>query len=167
MTTYDSKIALNVLTEAEKDRMICIFLNNPERNTGVDWEKCITEAGSASISSFKKGLENSLKKLKNAQEGDDAEELATAKKTPKSTPAKRKAKTDTWNGDENGDDAAEGVTPRKTMKSTPAKRKGKSDAGDGEEGTPVKKKRGKKVDANGGAKSDAVIKAEDDNGEAA
>ncbi|OQO03679.1 hypothetical protein B0A48_10344 [Cryoendolithus antarcticus] len=150
MATYNTTLALKLLTDAEKDRMVITFLNNPKRNAGVDWDKCILEANSTSVASFRRGIGNSLMKLKNAQDGDDAEELATANKAPKSTPAARKAKAHQGDGDDNGD-AGEGVTLRKMLKSTPAKRKRKAHAGNGEEGKPVKKKtREKNVDANSG-----------------
>ncbi|OQO04601.1 hypothetical protein B0A48_09523 [Cryoendolithus antarcticus] len=154
MTTYNSTLGLALLTDAEKDRMVIAFLNNPERNTGVDWDKCILEAKSASVASFKRGIDNSLKKLKAAQYSGETGEGATPRKTLKSTGTKRKGNADAGDGEEDGDGAGEGASPKKTPKATPTKRKGKADAGDGgEKGTPVKNKRGKKVDANSGAKT--------------
>ncbi|KAK3676524.1 hypothetical protein LTR78_003800 [Recurvomyces mirabilis] len=62
---YDYAVAQQVLNEQEKNRILAIYLNNDitALNSTVDWKAAAEAFGSASVESFKKMLNNSLKKL--------------------------------------------------------------------------------------------------------
>ncbi|KAK1074321.1 hypothetical protein LTR74_001245 [Friedmanniomyces endolithicus] len=82
MPTYDYKAALQVLTETEKNRIVCLYLSSDTAALGLsfDWEKATAALGSASVQSMKVSLNTLLKKLGSGKEGADP------------SPAKGKAK---------------------------------------------------------------------------
>lgn len=102
MTTYSYPIAKDLLTEVEKDRIVCTYLNSTEPNaarqnpspchgkvltaTQVDWDKATADYGAASVSSYKKGMQNTIKKLKTAMDSGVQPDTAEA------TPAKKGGK---------------------------------------------------------------------------
>ncbi|KAJ9659460.1 hypothetical protein H2201_007351 [Coniosporium apollinis] len=122
----------NVLSDADKDRIICIVLNATVGGgeLPIDWDTAATAFGSKSARSFKQSFTDSLKKITKAG-GGSHEPGAQATTTTTAAPS---------GGDGDGD-AAEPVTPA-TKKATPRKRKTKADGeGAEEEGvTPAKKK---------------------------
>ncbi|TKA78051.1 hypothetical protein B0A55_02126 [Friedmanniomyces simplex] len=65
MPTYEYKTALSVLTETEKNRVVCLYLSSDTAilNASIDWEKATMAFGSASVSSLRVSLNNSLKKI--------------------------------------------------------------------------------------------------------
>lgn len=96
--------AKTILSEVEKDRIVCTYLNSTEPNAvscdssyifplepntnmlrQVDWDKASTEYGAASVESYKKGMQNTTKKIKKAMESGVEPEAADA------TPAKKGA----------------------------------------------------------------------------
>ena len=133
MPTYDYVIAQTVLTETEKNRIVCIYLSGDtaainnlvsfscalqslrDAECGltarqVDWDKATTAFGSASTSSMKVSLSNSLKKVadKGGKDGADGKNGADP------SPAKGKAgpnKKRKAGGDGDADD--EEATPKK------------------------------------------------------
>jgi hypothetical protein len=94
--------AKNLLSEVEKDRIVCTYLNSTEPNAvsikflspclsklnanllrQVDWDKASSEYGAASVESYKKGMQNTTKKIKKAMESGEPAEATEA------TPAKK------------------------------------------------------------------------------
>ncbi|KAM0719188.1 hypothetical protein Q7P37_005093 [Cladosporium fusiforme] len=79
MATFNYALAKTLLTEVEKERIVCTFLNSTDPIATVDWVKATEEFGSASIEAYKKGLQNTTKKLKAAMdEGVEPEAAAPA-----------------------------------------------------------------------------------------
>ncbi|KAK5716313.1 hypothetical protein LTR17_016427 [Elasticomyces elasticus] len=125
MPTYDYKYAKGALTETEKDRILCIYLNGDMTalNSSIDWEKATAAYGSASVESMRKSLTNSLKKIADKTFEEGAE---PSPEKPKSGGGrKRKA---------NADGGEEEKTPKK--RGGGKKKKDASESpvkGDGEE----------------------------------
>ncbi|KAF2159843.1 hypothetical protein M409DRAFT_29653 [Zasmidium cellare ATCC 36951] len=92
---YNYTTAKDALTDAEKARIICIFLNMDQsvvmQNT--NWETAKTQMASASIESMKKGLTNTLKKLDKVENGTDTAPTPTKKTPAKKTPSKKRKTT--------------------------------------------------------------------------
>lgn len=141
MTTYNFQIAKDVLTEAEKDRIVACYLNLPDVANNkevslrlfaisacnlaktviqVDFKKAAADFGAASVDSFKKMLQGGFKKIVAAQE--KAANGGTVDASPASAKAKggkkRKAATE-----EDEDDVQESKPKpkrgRKAKKPTP------------------------------------------------
>ncbi|EON63110.1 hypothetical protein W97_02337 [Coniosporium apollinis CBS 100218] len=120
----------NVLSDADKDRIVCIVLNATIAGADlpIDWDTAATAFGSKSAKSFKQSFTDSLKKITKA--GGGSHEPGTQAATMATTAT----------GD--GDGATpEPVTPAK-KKAAPRKRKTKADGEGAEEEpvTPAKKK---------------------------
>ncbi|KAI6909647.1 hypothetical protein KC318_g3968 [Hortaea werneckii] len=95
MTTYDYDVAKRVLSETDKDRFLCCYLNITDPNA-VNWEKAANDYGSASVQSFKKMIQNAFKKVKDGEaaggeEGTGNSEVKEGKKKT-ATPGSRKKK---------------------------------------------------------------------------
>ncbi|KAK3070374.1 hypothetical protein LTR53_010572 [Teratosphaeriaceae sp. CCFEE 6253] len=94
MPSYDYSIAQGVLTDTEKNRIVCLYLSSdtPSVNNALNWEKATTAFQSASVSSMKVSLANSLKKIadKGGKEGADA----TPTKAKATSSKKRKTEHD-------------------------------------------------------------------------
>ncbi|KAK0265181.1 hypothetical protein B0A54_12558 [Friedmanniomyces endolithicus] len=73
MPTHDYKAALQVLTEMEKNRIVCLYLSSDTAAIGAlfDWERATAAFGSASVQSMKVSLNNLLKKVGSVKEGAD------------------------------------------------------------------------------------------------
>lgn len=96
--SYDYQIAKTVLSDKDRDRLLCLFLNRrPDGNVRaiphftpssllitlqIDWEKATTEFQCASVSSMKTMYYGLLKKIENAgsKTGVSASTSATPKK---------------------------------------------------------------------------------------
>ncbi|KAK4501228.1 hypothetical protein PRZ48_007035 [Zasmidium cellare] len=125
---YNYSTAKDTLTDAEKARIICIFLNMDQSvvNQSVNWELAKNQIASASIESLKKGLQNTLKKLDKVEDGAVA--ASPTKKTPaKKTPSKkRKAAA----GGSDADGAAENDADDDEKKKRSPKKKVKKEGSD-------------------------------------
>ncbi|EME82446.1 uncharacterized protein MYCFIDRAFT_197566 [Pseudocercospora fijiensis CIRAD86] len=91
MGKYNFKLAKQVLTDGEKDRILAIYLNT---NDGViDWATATSDFGAASAESMKVSLRNTMKKLDKSAVGEAPEsedppaETATKGKKRKAAPA--------------------------------------------------------------------------------
>lgn len=121
MPSYDYTIAKEVLNEADKDRIVCLYLSSDPsavshrphlllhvctNNRQIDWAKATKDFGSASVESFKKTTQNMLKKIEKAGgKIEDGEATGTGTTSPvkpaaKAAPKKRKAKGDAEDGEE-------------------------------------------------------------------
>ncbi|KAK5167407.1 uncharacterized protein LTR77_007106 [Saxophila tyrrhenica] len=97
--TYNYEIAKS-LTENEKNRLICVFLNAPAGvHNQADWKKAAAEFGSANADSMKVSTATIFKKLKQASDGE----------TTPAKPAGKKRKA----AGQDGDDAEDTPKPKK------------------------------------------------------
>ncbi|EME43392.1 hypothetical protein DOTSEDRAFT_25343 [Dothistroma septosporum NZE10] len=144
MPSYDYTTTKEVLNEADKDRIVCIYLSsdpsavNHPRNPPldahankhqVDWARATKDFGSASVESFKKTTQNMLKKIEKAGGKIDGGAETSGSTSPvkpvaKAVAKKRKAKVD--------DEGAEGEKPKK--KGRPARGKKIDEKVEGESG---------------------------------
>ncbi|GAB7323087.1 hypothetical protein MBLNU13_g05598t1 [Cladosporium sp. NU13] len=111
--SYDYNIAKTVLSDRDKDRLVCLFLNR--RSDGnVDWDKATTEFQCASVSSMKTLYYGLLKKIENAggKTGISASNPTTTS-TPKKGRAKKRKATP---ADEDDDEEATPVVKKKGRK---------------------------------------------------
>ncbi|WPH00897.1 Hypothetical protein R9X50_00373100 [Acrodontium crateriforme] len=130
MSRVDYTTAVKVLSDVEKNRLLCCYLNSTDIHA-VDWDKAASEFGSASKESFKRMITNSFKKVRDL-DGASADVLAAAtvggggggarKTTPKTTPKATSRKRNI-----SADDDEEGVMPtsKKCRRKTQAKSEGK------------------------------------------
>jgi glutamyl/glutaminyl-tRNA synthetase len=102
-----------LLTEVEKDRIVCTYLNSTEPNAvstsvhlprslvpsankslfdKVDWDKAASEYGAASVESYKKGMQNTTKKIKKSMDSGVEPEAVEGSTVKKSGGKKRKEK---------------------------------------------------------------------------
>ncbi|GAB7323086.1 hypothetical protein MBLNU13_g05597t1 [Cladosporium sp. NU13] len=84
--------AKGLLSEVEKDRIVCTYFNSTEPNA-VDWDKATREYGAASVDSYKKGMQNTTKKIKKAMESGVEPEAADATPAKKGGGGKKRKKT--------------------------------------------------------------------------
>ncbi|KAM0719187.1 hypothetical protein Q7P37_005092 [Cladosporium fusiforme] len=119
---YNYKIAKEVLSDKDKERIVCIHLNRTADGK-IDWDKAAAEFDCASAASMQVMTRSTLKKITDAG-GKMGEGDATVAATPKKTGArKRKADTTQVNGDdEHGD--AEATAATKKAKGRGKKAKG-------------------------------------------
>ncbi|KAK5125510.1 hypothetical protein LTR85_000621 [Meristemomyces frigidus] len=116
--SYNYDTAKKVLSETDKDRFLCCYLNMTDTNA-VDWEKAAKDFGSASVQSFKKMIQNAFKKIKDADASGDVEGAEAKVKTTKAaTPKKRKGK-----GAEDGEGDVAEESPKKKGKGGGRKKK--------------------------------------------
>ncbi|KAI7231127.1 hypothetical protein KC330_g6590 [Hortaea werneckii] len=125
MTSYDYDVAKRVLSETDKDRFLCCYLNITDPNA-VNWEKAANDYGSASVQSFKKMIQNASKKVKDGEatggeEGTGNSEVKEGKKKT-ATPGSRKKKIKP-----EGADQDEEESPTKKQKLAAGGRKKKGD----------------------------------------
>ncbi|EGP84840.1 unnamed protein product [Zymoseptoria tritici ST99CH_1E4] len=88
--SYNYQIAKDAISQPEKDRAFCIFLNTT--NGVTNWEKATTDFKSASVDSMKVSWRNTLKKIEKAGGKLDGGDTSTTPATPKSSAKKRKVK---------------------------------------------------------------------------
>ncbi|KAI7159200.1 hypothetical protein KC349_g4324 [Hortaea werneckii] len=125
MTSYDYDVAKRVLSETDKDRFLCCYLNITDPNA-VNWEKAANDYGSASVQSFKKMIQNAFKKVKDGEatggeEGTGNSEVKEGKKKT-ATPGSRKKKIKTEEAEQD-----EQESPTKKQKVAAGGRKKKGD----------------------------------------
>ena len=137
MSTYDYEVAVQVLSDVEKNRFLACYLNSTDTNavsqssppivvcpsmltcrSQVDWQKAADDFGSASIGSFKKMIQNAFKKVKDAQE-----KVANGEEVAAPAPASAKAKGGKKRkaADEGGDDSEETPKPKAKRGKQPKK----------------------------------------------
>ncbi|CAK1365875.1 hypothetical protein CB0940_09665 [Cercospora beticola] len=98
MPLYNSSIAREVLTEAEKDRLLAVALSTAADNSAINWEKATTEFGAASVDSMRVSVRNIHKKLDKAGAKTDGNDLTagpsktTKRKSGETEEAEVKAK---------------------------------------------------------------------------
>ncbi|GAB7352778.1 hypothetical protein MBLNU459_g3125t1 [Dothideomycetes sp. NU459] len=125
---YSYKIAMDVLSDTDKNRLVAVYLNSDGAN--VDWQRATTAFGAASVESMKVMVRMALKKIEKAGGKDDV--YATTKpinETPKKTakagrPAKRKTAEEV---DDDDDDDEDGVVTKPTPKKRNSGRKAKNE----------------------------------------
>lgn len=90
---YDFNIAKSTISEGEKDRFLCLFLNADTNaiNGIIDWEKATADFGSASVESMRVSLRNTFKKIEKAGGKIGPGGTATATPSTPSSGKKRKA----------------------------------------------------------------------------
>ncbi|KAI6796658.1 hypothetical protein KC363_g1425 [Hortaea werneckii] len=128
MTTYDYDVAKRVLSETDKDRFLCCYLNISDPNA-VNWEKAANDYGSASVQSFKKMIQNAFKKVKDGEAagGDDgtgSSEIKEGKKKT-ATPGSRKKKAKAEGAEQ---DVEESPTKKQKVAAGGRKKKGEKAA---------------------------------------
>ncbi|KAI6872290.1 hypothetical protein KC343_g551 [Hortaea werneckii] len=128
MTTYNYDIAKRVLSETDKDRFLCCYLNISDPNA-VNWEKAANDYGSASVQSFKKMIQNAFKKVKDGEaaggdEGTGDSEVKEGKKK-NATPGSRKKKAKAEGAEQ---DVEESPTKKQKVAAGVRKKKGEKAA---------------------------------------
>ncbi|PPJ59378.1 hypothetical protein CBER1_06924 [Cercospora berteroae] len=111
MPLYDSSIAREVLTEAEKDRLLAVALSTTADNSAINWEKATAEFGAASVDSMRVSVRNIHKKLDKAGAKTDGNDLTAG---PSKAPKRKTAATE--------DDEVKAKKPRATKKVTATKK---------------------------------------------
>ncbi|KAM3417812.1 hypothetical protein BST61_g6038 [Cercospora zeina] len=96
MHQYNSTIAREVLSEAEKDRLLAVALSTSADNSTINWEKASTEFGAASVDSMRVSVRNIYKKLDKAGAGANADGAAA---TPGPSKATKRKTADTEDGE--------------------------------------------------------------------
>ena len=135
--SYDYQIAKTVLSDKDKDRLLCIYLNrradgnvrtNPLFTPNsllitlqIDWEKATTDFQCASVSSMKTMYYGLLKKIENA--GGKTGVSASASATPKKSGGKKRKAAP---ADDDDDD--EEATPAVKKKGTKNKKEAEAAA---------------------------------------
>ncbi|KAL1584363.1 hypothetical protein WHR41_06371 [Cladosporium halotolerans] len=138
MSTFSYNIAKALLTEAEKERIICTYLNTTDPNANVDWDKAAAEYGSKSVQSYRKMMQNTAKKLKEAEANGVSATSASASASPakEAAPVKgkggRKRKGKGKQAGEGGEEVEE--TPKKKGRKGKGKKAADVEEGDVEEG---------------------------------
>lgn len=134
MVAYDYNAAKAALSDADKDRILAVYLNmtltdntavrslcpsDLENRTltfiQVDWKKAAADYGSASVDSFKKMLANALKKVKEAETNGGTPAAAVGATLKSGGGKKRKAAA------AGADDDEENATPVKKGRGRPRK----------------------------------------------
>jgi hypothetical protein len=141
----------SVLSEVEKERIICTYLNSTEPNAvslpvpllhspipsanhpKINWDKAASEYGAASVESYKKGLQNTIKKIRKSMDSGVGPEAAEASPAKKGAGKKRKEKTV-----ETDDEAEVEESPLKKKKGGRKTKAQKAAAAGGEEDGDVK-----------------------------
>nr|OQO25187.1 hypothetical protein B0A51_06049 [Rachicladosporium sp. CCFEE 5018] len=122
---YDYEIAKAALSEADKNRILCLYLNCDAK--AINWEKATKDFGCASVDSMKVMARTALKKIETAGgkiddngaaakakddeegAGDDDEETPKKRVKTKGKGKKGKNVEEDGEGEEIGDGAGEGV----------------------------------------------------------
>ncbi|KAK4626897.1 hypothetical protein CLAFUW4_04051 [Fulvia fulva] len=103
MPKYSYQAAKSVITEADKNRIICIYLSCD--TSAIDWKKAAKDYGSASTESFRKLNRMLLKKIEAASgntrntNASIANNAKVMKPKPKPTRKKRKMDSDSDSDD--------------------------------------------------------------------
>ncbi|GAB7343832.1 hypothetical protein MBLNU457_1800t1 [Dothideomycetes sp. NU457] len=124
MSRYDYKVALNVLSEQNKNRLLACYLSTENPGSTTDWDHATASFGAASPESMRVMVRNALKKIKEAG-GEGGALAAPNKSTPKSAKG-RKRKTD---DDNDAAEAGADASPSKKVTKKPRGRPKKADEG--------------------------------------
>ncbi|KAI6819610.1 hypothetical protein KC332_g9783 [Hortaea werneckii] len=128
MTTYDYDVAKRVLSETDKDRFLCCYLNISDTHA-VNWEKAANDYGSASVQSFKKMIQNAFKKVKDGEAAGGDEGTGDSKvkegKKKTTTPGSRKKKAKAEGAEQ---DVEESPTKKQKVAAGARKKKGENAA---------------------------------------
>jgi uncharacterized protein YunC (DUF1805 family) len=132
-----------ILTEVEKDRIVCTYLNSTEPNAvslpihfrvhsfqsltdlslaKIDWDKAASEYGAASVESYKKGMQNTTKKIKKSMDSGVEPEAVEGSAVKKSGGKKRKEKTVEADGEVEGETEESPTKKKKGGKKTKAQK---------------------------------------------
>lgn len=87
MPSYKFEIAKSVLNEADKNRILCLYLSSDQ--TSINWQKAAQDFGSTSVDGFRRMTQIMLKKIKNA--GGLEDDNSSHGKSKKPGNKKRKA----------------------------------------------------------------------------
>lgn len=87
MPSYKFEIAKTVLNEADKNRILCLYLSSNQ--TSINWQKAAQDFGSTSVDGFRRMTQVMLKKIKDA--GGLEDETPSPGKPKKPGNKKRKA----------------------------------------------------------------------------
>lgn len=139
--------AKTLLSEVEKDRIVCTYLNSTEPNAvsikllslylikpaanlllQVDWDKASSEYGAASVESYKKGMQNTTKKIKKAMESGVEPEAADATPAKKGGAAGKKRKEKTAEAEADGEDGESPTKKKKGGRKTKAQKEAEAAA---------------------------------------
>ncbi|OQO04613.1 hypothetical protein B0A48_09535 [Cryoendolithus antarcticus] len=119
---YDYEIAKAALSEADKNRILCLYLNCDAK--AINWEKATKDFGCASVDSMKVMARTALKKIETAGgKLDDAGTAVAGAGTPAKVKRGRKSKAKD-DVDGAGDDDEE--TPKKRVKTKEKSKKVKN-----------------------------------------
>jgi hypothetical protein len=148
-----------LLTEVEKDRIVCTYLNSTEPNAvstsvhlsrslvsstdrslfgKVDWDKAASEYGAASVESYKKGMQNTTKKIKKSMDSGVEPEAVDGSAVKKSGGKKRKEKSVEAGGEAGAETEETPTKKKKGGKKTKAQKAAEAAAAENDEDGDVK-----------------------------
>jgi hypothetical protein len=104
----------------------------------IDWDKAASEYGAASVESYKKGLQNTTKKIKKSMDSGVEPEAAEGLAVKKSGGKKRKEKTVEAEGDAEGDAEESPTKKKKGGRKTKAQKAAEAAAAENDEDGEVK-----------------------------
>ncbi|KAK4626245.1 hypothetical protein CLAFUW4_04053 [Fulvia fulva] len=87
MPYYKFQVAKNVLTDADKDRILCIYLSSDP--LAINRSKAIRDFGAPSVEAFRKAISRMLKRLDDAGGKDGA--MGKPMPKPKNSKKRRKS----------------------------------------------------------------------------